>query len=274
MESFDLYFVLQWVISLVLAAGFFFLLLKASAWAVDKLGTKKGWDIPATLKRTRIIAVVAGLWVVFQFLPIDEASRDQYRSLILLASVALLVMISIEPLRRLFLPAQYHNSGGRSARPVPDFKGKLFVSYRRADTQRVVDRLCDKLFEHLGRDSIFRDIDSVGLGQDFRLVVQNTLDDCSVGLVVVGPDWVGTLPDGGRRIDQDRDLVRLEVKEMLERDIPLIPVLVDDVHVPSEADLPEGLKDLTYRNSARLRPDPDFENDVERLVRGIRQSIE
>lgn len=273
-DSFDWYLLVEWVVAVVVGAGYFFLLWKGSRWAAGKYGADKGWDLPSATNRIRVIGSIVGLWLVFRFLPISEQYRDQLWSLVLLASVAMLVMVSVEPLRRLFLPAQYHSTNARSGKPVAPFKGKVFVSYRRADTQRVVDRLCDKLFEGLGRDSIFRDIDSVGLGQDFREVVEKTLDDCTVGLVVIGTEWLGMQPDGKRRIDEAQDLVRLEVRELLNRKIPLIPILVDATNIPAEADLPDDLKDLAYRNSARLRPDPDFENDVERLVRGIRQTLD
>ena len=39
---------------------------------------------------------------------------------------------------------------------------------------------------------------------------------------------------------------------------------------PPHADaLPEGLKDLAYRNAALARPDPDFKADMGRLIEGL-----
>ena len=30
-----------------------------------------------------------------------------------------------------------------------------------------------------------------------------------------------------------------------------------------------GIRDFAYRNAVSIRPDPDFANDVDRLIRGI-----
>ncbi len=48
-----------------------------------------------------------------------------------------------------------------------------------------------------------------------------------------------------------------------------MPVLVDDVEMPTEEELPPSLAPLAYRNGISVRPDPDFHNDAERLLRGI-----
>jgi len=277
MSEIDYAGLLQWPLAILAGALVLFVSLRFAVWATRKLGEKKNWDIVRSERRARILAGVVGLIIVINILPIDQSLRGQLLSLILLASVALIVFVAVEPLRRTFLPNEYHAASKAPAtasekKAEPDFEGKVFVSYRREDSQNVVDRLCDKLFERLGRDSIFRDIDSVALGRDFRGVVDKTLDECSIGVVIVGPEWLGVGADGNRRIDRDGDLVRLEVRQMLERDIPVIPVLVGNMAIPNETDLPDDLRSLVYRNAARLRPDPDFETDVERLVRGISQA--
>ncbi|WP_231742817.1 hypothetical protein, partial [Stieleria varia] len=41
---------------------------------------------------------------------------------------------------------------------------KIFVSYRRADNPHAAGRICDRLIDVFGRESVFYDIDSVPLG--------------------------------------------------------------------------------------------------------------
>jgi hypothetical protein len=87
-------------------------------------------------------------------------------------------------------------------------------------------------------------------------------------LVLIGPRWAGTGPDGTRRIDDERDIVRLEVSVALQAGLRVIPVLLQGTPMPAEASLPEGLKELARRNALALG-DAHWEADVERLVQGI-----
>jgi hypothetical protein len=108
------------------------------------------------------------------------------------------------------------------------------------------------------------------LGIDFRQHLEGALGECRVLLAVIGDQWVErNIPDGKRRIDDPRDQLRLELEIALSRNIPVIPVLVRKASVPSEEDLPSSLKPLAYRNGIQIRPDPDFNGDMERLIKGI-----
>jgi hypothetical protein len=39
--------------------------------------------------------------------------------------------------------------------------------------------------------------------------------------------------------------------------------------MPGPEDLPEILQSLVYRNGIPVRPDPDFHQDMDRLIKGI-----
>lgn len=47
------------------------------------------------------------------------------------------------------------------------FGMKIFISYRRADSKYVVDRIRDRLIDVYDDDAIFRDLESIPLGQNF-----------------------------------------------------------------------------------------------------------
>lgn len=49
---------------------------------------------------------------------------------------------------------------------------KVFVSYRREDSRHIVDRISDRLKSTLGPDSVFKDVDSIPLGVDFRQSIE------------------------------------------------------------------------------------------------------
>ena len=146
---------------------------------------------------------------------------------------------------------------------------KIFLSYRRGDSAGVVGRISDRLRVPFEPDSVFVDVDSVPLGVDFQEYIESVLSHCDVFLAVIGPDWAGQI-NTGRRIDDPRDWVRIEVEAALMRGLPVIPVLIDHTRVPSEADLPPSLVPLVRRNAVRVDQGLDFPVHVDRLIRGIK----
>ncbi len=149
----------------------------------------------------------------------------------------------------------------------------IFISYRRADSKYVVDRIRERLTAVFGPEAVFRDVESIGLGLDYRTVLTRETTGCRVMLVVIGPQWLSIANEKGKRLFQDDDATRIEVETgLLGKDILVIPVLVMNASMPSAEDLPESLCDLHYRNAISVRPDPDFDNDMERLILGIHRA--
>jgi len=151
---------------------------------------------------------------------------------------------------------------------------KVFVSYRRDDSRHQAGRLFDHLVEQFGDEHVFRDVDSIPLGLDFRKILTERVAGCDVLLAVIGDEWLSIDgPSGARRLDDPSDFVRFEIEAALSRSIPVIPVLVGNSPVPKAEELPVSLRDLAYRQSCRVRPDPDFHHDVVCLVRGIAEVV-
>ncbi len=152
--------------------------------------------------------------------------------------------------------------------------GRVFLSYRRSDSADVSDRIYAALAERFGHDAIFKDIDSIPLGTDFRKVIDDAVESCDVLLEVIGKDWLEAEgEDGERRLEHPDDFVRLEIEAALRRDIHVIPVLVRDARMPMDGQLPASIDSIRFRSAAKVRPDPDFEHDVDRLSRGIAQIL-
>lgn len=152
---------------------------------------------------------------------------------------------------------------------------KIFISYRRADSKYVVDRIRDRLIEAYGEDAIFRDIESIPIGQNFSDVLKEATTTCDVMLVAIGPQWAGiTDAQGNKRLFDPNDYTRLEVEAGLaNKKIPVIPILVMNAMMPSAAEIPESLKDLLFRNAISIRNDPDFTSDMQRLIEGINEQV-
>ena len=148
---------------------------------------------------------------------------------------------------------------------------KIFISYRRADSKYVVDRIRDRLIDAYGEDTIFRDIESIPLGQNFSDVLKEATTTCDVMLVAIGPQWARiTDAQGNKRLFDPNDYTRLEVEAGLaNKKILVIPILVMNATMPSAEEIPESLADLRFRNAISIRNDPDFTPDMQRLIQGI-----
>jgi hypothetical protein len=145
---------------------------------------------------------------------------------------------------------------------------KIAISYRRSDSD-VTGRIFDRVAERYGKDSVFRDIDSIPFGSDFRKVVNDALQDADALIAIVGPNWRGGESLESAKINNDSDFVRTEIETALQRDIPVIPVLVDGAHMPEAAELPESLRQFSFRNAAIIDSGRNFDTDVERLLRSM-----
>jgi ABC-type branched-subunit amino acid transport system substrate-binding protein len=153
---------------------------------------------------------------------------------------------------------------------------RIFISYRRSDSITITGRIHDRLVIEFSDDAVFKDVDDIPLGADFRTVLDHEVGRCAVQLVIIGPEWLNAVdPSGQRRLDDPDDFVRIEVEAGLRRDeVLVIPVLVKGAGMPSSADLPPSLRELVFRNAAIIRDDPDFHRDMSRLIHQINQHID
>ena len=150
----------------------------------------------------------------------------------------------------------------------------IFISYRRDDTEGYAGRLFQDLCERFGRDSVFMDVASIEPGRDFRRVIEQQVASCGVLLAIIGKAWL-TVADtqSRRRLDDPHDFVRLETASALKRDIPVIPVLVQQAEMPRAEQLPDDLKDLAFRNSVELTH-ARWDSDVELLIAALRRYVD
>ncbi len=147
---------------------------------------------------------------------------------------------------------------------------KIFISYRRNDSAGHAGRVMDRLEREFGLDQLFMDVDAIPLGANFVKVLREEVAKCDVLLAVIGPNWLETRDDdGNRRLDNPNDFVRIEVAAALQRDIPVIPILLDGAGIPKANQLPKNLKELASRNGLSVRHD-SFHGDMDRLIRGLK----
>jgi chemotaxis protein histidine kinase CheA len=148
--------------------------------------------------------------------------------------------------------------------------GKIFISYRRDDSRYQAQRIYEAFLRGLPRENIFMDVDAIPLGVNFAKVLEGWLEQCDVLLVLMGAGWANSTDSktGRRRLDNQKDFVRVEIRAALTRDIPVVPVLLDGAELPEEAELPDDIKGLLNRNAEFIEY-RTFDADVQRLIRKL-----
>ena len=151
--------------------------------------------------------------------------------------------------------------------------GKVFISYRRDDSAGHAGRVHDRLELEFGRDLLFMDVDAVPLGMNFIKILDEAVAKCDALLAVIGPNWLDLRDkEGSRRLDDPHDYVRIEIAAALQRDIPVIPVLLDGAEIPRVDQLPQDIEELALRNGLFVRH-ASFHNDMDRLIAGLRAPL-
>lgn len=147
---------------------------------------------------------------------------------------------------------------------------QVFLSYRRDEAGGHAGRLHDALVQRLGSNAVFQDVSAIVPGEDFIAAIDQALTRSDVVLAVIGPTWLTVAgPDGSPRLQDPDDYVRLELVRALERDVPVVPVLVGGAALPSPEGLPADLAALPRHQSVALR-DESWHRDVDGLVRVLR----
>jgi hypothetical protein len=144
---------------------------------------------------------------------------------------------------------------------------KIVLSYRRSDAPGMAGWIYDCLSQHYGDESVFRDVDSIPFGVDFRKHIRQKLDQCDTLIAVIGPRWLGE--GDHQRIHDGNDFVRFEIETALQRGIPVVPLLVEGATMPRPDQLPETLRDLAFYNAAEVDSGRDFHVHTDRLIQSL-----
>lgn len=146
---------------------------------------------------------------------------------------------------------------------------KVFLSYRRADSQVTAGRMAQFLDAVPAVDKVFLDVDDIAVGEDFEHRIRRTLAEATHVFVLIGPQWAGPAGAQGRtRIFEPEDVVRLEARLALASGLRVVPILIDDTRVPRPAELPEDLAPLTRLNAFVLRT-AHFDEDMDGLLDAV-----
>jgi len=150
----------------------------------------------------------------------------------------------------------------------------IFINYRRTDTGWSADLLATELERFFGEDRVFQDVEGIRAGDQFAVNLQDHLSRARALIVLIGKGWLVAQDQyGRRRIDQDDDWVRREIRTGLQKqDCRVIPVLIDDAELPQDRQaFPNDIAELIGRQRMRLRQ-ANSAGDIEALVKELEKA--
>ena len=133
---------------------------------------------------------------------------------------------------------------------------RIFISYRRADSEKQVRKLDKSLAETLllgEACETFLDVDTIAPGRDFVDAMTSAMKSCDVALAVIGSHWL--LPEGRDRLADPQDPVRVELRTAIGTRVPVVVVLVDGAVQPGAAELPHDITAVAAAPSVALEKD-------------------
>ena len=146
---------------------------------------------------------------------------------------------------------------GPPARPIkmPHKSLRIFISYRREDSQDWADRLHDFIKERDEAAQVIKGIDTIAHGDKFNEVLSETVRSCDALIAVIGPGWLASD-------------ARIEIATALRQRIHVIPCLVNGARMPRAENLPDELTRFERRQALILTHE-GFRSDGERLMSSI-----
>ena len=155
-----------------------------------------------------------------------------------------------------------------SSYPPPRPLGtKIFISYRRSDSEYPSGRIFDALAAKFTGDEIVFDVQSIPEGKNFKDHIRESIETSAILLAIIGRAWLGPFWErwfGLRR--NSENFVFAEIELALEIGVPILPILLDDANMPPVRSLPPPIRPLTDLNAATVRAGRSFTNDIRRVI--------
>jgi cellulose biosynthesis protein BcsQ len=140
--------------------------------------------------------------------------------------------------------------------------GSVFISFP-YDDLGTVKPIAEKLRDGLG-DAVWWDQSGLSPGDDWSKVIDSAMQQAKVVLAFFGPGWATR---------QAPKYFERQIAALLDRSVPVVPVLVGDLRVSEWAAAAEKLEieGITRLHATRLTK--DIQSDVEELSSAVRQIL-
>jgi hypothetical protein len=145
---------------------------------------------------------------------------------------------------------------------------RVFICYRREDWTSA-GRIYDYMARQFGPENVFRDFDTLGLGEDWPTAIDQRLTSCNAVIALVSKLWSSRA--GLQLFQQPDDYVRYELALAVTRNIPVIPLFLGDkARMPRTDDLPDVLHPFTRRQGVQVL-DSNFEEVMSKVTEKLRR---
>ncbi len=149
---------------------------------------------------------------------------------------------------------------------------RIFISYRRDDTQEESKVIYESLAGIFGERNVFRDLDIIEYGANFYAKIEDFLisKPAPIVLVIIGEKWLNYIQ---KRRDDPNDFVRLELEIAFRHNRTIIPVIIGKAEIPKEDQLPAKIRQLPDLNICFVQKTSPSEINISDLIRQL-QSLD
>lgn len=147
---------------------------------------------------------------------------------------------------------------------------RVFLSFRKADSRWLRNRVHQALADRFGAAAVFKSGTSIQAGADFAEILRRQAAEAELMLVLIGPDWLGARgEDGARLLDRPHDWVRVEIATARKAGNRVVPVLLGDATMlPAPTALPDDIAFLAGLQFLRVA-ETHLDSELDRLCAGV-----
>jgi len=146
----------------------------------------------------------------------------------------------------------------------------IFISYRREGGSTFSSILYSELCKFFAAENIFKDVNTLTPGSNFKKEIEIALDKSSIFLLLVDKNWLQLQNEKGeKKLFSKNDFVRNEIAMAIEKNLEIIPVLFENGTMPAEKELPLTVRSLCNKHAFTIHVESVI-SDLKLLIEYIR----
>ena len=133
---------------------------------------------------------------------------------------------------------------------------KIFVNYRRQeDGGWPAEAIATRLQTEFGADRVFLDVKNIRPSAEWARVLRSEIAAAAALIVVLGENWhkIQDKETGNKRITEEDDWVREEIRTAISRKIPIFILQLDSAQLPKQEWLPEDIRPFLGSQATTVR---------------------
>jgi hypothetical protein len=148
---------------------------------------------------------------------------------------------------------------------------KIFLNYRRQEEGGwAAEAIGTRLQNEFGVDRVFLDVKNICPSGEWADVLRSEIATAAALVVLMGGNWhkIQDKETGNKRIAEEDDWVREEIRTAIDRKIPIFTLLLDAAQLPRQEWLPADIRPLLGAQAVTIRQsnvDADLGRVIEEL---------